>query len=149
VKTSDADIAALGQGDTVAVGLPGTPFGLAHHEYTPAKKILDANGILSLASDLNPGTTWCENMQMTIALACRYMKITPAQAIVGATINAAAAVGLADRIGSLEEGKQADLLVLDVADYRHLGYRYGINLVHTVIKKGRVFEVPDLASLYL
>ena len=67
------------------------------NDYTPAKKILAANGLLSLASDLNPGTTWCENLQMSIALACRYMKITPAQAIAAATINAAAAVDLTTR----------------------------------------------------
>jgi imidazolonepropionase len=144
VKTSDEDITALGRGDTVAVGLPGTPFGLAEEDYTPAKKILDAGGMLALASDLNPGTTWCENMQMTIAIACRYMKITPAQAIAAATINAAAAVGLADQVGSLEAGKQADLLVLNVPDYRHLGYRYGTNLVHTVVKQGSVYPVPGL-----
>jgi imidazolonepropionase len=144
VKTSDEDIAALGKGDTVAVGLPGTPFGLAEEEYTPAKKIMDAGGILALASDLNPGTTWCENMQMTMAIACRYMKITPAQAIAAATINAAAAVGLEGEVGSLEVGKQADLLVLNVPDYRHLGYRYGTNLVHTVIKQGAVYPVPGL-----
>jgi imidazolonepropionase len=144
VKTSDEDIAALGQGDTVAVGLPGTPFGLAENEFTPAKKIIEAGGILSLASDLNPGTTWCESIQMTIAIACRYMKITPAQAIAAATINAAAAVGLAGKLGSIEPGKQADLLVLDIPDYRHLGYRYGTNLVHTVIKKGRAYRLPGL-----
>ncbi len=141
VTTSDADIKALGGSDTVAVGLPGTPFGLAEEEYTPAKKILAANGILSLASDLNPGTTWCENLQMTIALACRYMKITPAQAIAAATINAAAAIGLAGTIGSIETGKQADLLILDIPDYRQLGYRYGTNLVHTVIKKGTAYPI--------
>ena len=140
VTTSDADIEALAGSDTVAVGLPGTPFGLAHHDYTPAKKILAANGLLSLASDLNPGTTWCENLQMSIALACRYMKITPAQAIAAATINAAAAVDLADEVGSLEAGKQADLLILDISDYRQLGYRYGTNLVETVIKNGRIFQ---------
>jgi imidazolonepropionase len=139
VKTSEADINALGESDTVAVGLPGTPFGLAHKEYTPARKILAANGLLSLASDLNPGTTWCENLQMSIALACRYMKITPAQAIAAATINAAAAVGLAEKVGTLESGKQADLVILDFPDYRQLGYRYGTNLVETVIKKGKVF----------
>lgn len=140
VTTSDADIEALGQSDTVAVGLPGTPFGLAHKEYTPAQKILTAGGLLSLASDLNPGTTWCENLQMSIALACRYMKITPAQAIAAATVNAAAAVDLADQVGTLEPGKQADLLILDVSDYRQLGYRYGTNLVETVIKKGVVYQ---------
>ena len=141
VKTSPEDIAAIGNSDIVAVGLPGTPFGLAEKEYTPAKEILAANGILAIASDLNPGTTWCENMQMTIALACRYMKLTPAQAIAAATINAAAAIGRADTIGSLESGKQADLLILDIPDYRHLGYRYGTNLVDTIIKNGEVFRV--------
>lgn len=141
VKTSEADIQALGRSDTVAVGLPGTPFGLAEKEYTPARAILAADGILALASDLNPGTTWCENLQTTIAIACRYMKITPAQAIAAATVNAAAAIQRQDRIGTLEAEKQADILILDVPDYRHLGYRYGGNLVDTVIKKGAVYPI--------
>ncbi|HEY6074784.1 MAG TPA: amidohydrolase family protein, partial [Anaerolineales bacterium] len=92
--------------------------------------------------DINPGTAWCENMQFAIALACRAMRLTPAQAIAAATINAAAAIARADRIGSLEAGKQADLLVLNVPDYRHLGYRFGANLVQTVIKKGKVVSTP-------
>ena len=141
VKTSDADIEALGKSDTVAVSLPCTPFGLAESEYTPAQKILDADGILALATDCNPGTAWNESMQFAIALACRYMKLTPAQAIAASTINSAHAVRRADKIGSLEEGKQADLLVLSVPDYRHLGYRFGTNLVKQVIKRGRVYSV--------
>ncbi len=138
VKTPDADIAALGQGNTVAVGLPGTPFGLGHSEYTPAKAILAAGGALALATDLNPGTTWCESMQMVMALACRYMGLTQAQALAAATLNSAHAIGRGDEIGSLEPGKQADILILDVADYRQLGYRYGTNLVKMVIKQGSV-----------
>ena len=141
VVTSKQDIAALGGSNTVAVSLPCTPFGLAEGHYTPASEILEADGILAIATDMNPGTAWCENMQLTIALACRYMKLTPAQAIVAATINAAAAIGLSDKIGSLEPGKQADLLVLEVPDYRHLGYRFGTNLVHTIFKNGRKFPV--------
>jgi imidazolonepropionase len=141
VTTSEEDIRALGRSDTVAVGLPGTPFGLAERDYTPARAILEADGILALASDLNPGTSWCENLQMSIAIACRYMKITPAQAIAATTINAAAALKLEDRIGSIEPGKQADLLLLDIPDYRQLGYRYGTNLVHTVIKKGAIYPI--------
>ncbi len=141
VKTSDADIAALGKSDTVAVSLPCTPFGLAESEYTPAQKILDADGILALATDCNPGTAWNESMQFAIALACRYMGLTPAQAIAASTINSAHAIRRADRIGSLEEGKQADLLVLSVPDYRHLGYRFGTNLVKQVVKRGRVYSV--------
>jgi imidazolonepropionase len=138
VTTSLGDIHALARSDTVAVALPCTPFGLAESHYTPARQILEAGGLLALATDLNPGTAWCGDMQFAIALACRCMKLTPAQAIAAATINAAAAIGLADRVGSLEPGKQADLIVLDVPDYRHLGYRFGTNLVKTVVKKGQI-----------
>jgi imidazolonepropionase len=141
VKTSAADIAALARGDTIAVALPCTPFGLGESEYTPAQDILEAGGTLALATDLNPGTAWCESMQFAIALACRYMRLTPAQAIAAATINAAAAIARTDRLGSLEPGKQADLLILSVDDYRHLGYRFGANLVQTVIKKGDIYPV--------
>lgn len=143
VTTSKEDIAALGESSTVAVALPCTPFGLAESHYTPAHEILEAGGILALASDLNPGTAWCGNMQFAIALACRYMRLTPAQAIAAATINAAAAIDAHDRVGSLEPGKQADLLILSVADYRHLGYRFGTNLVDKVIKKGRLMSLDN------
>lgn len=141
VKTSAHDISSLAGSSTVAVGLPCTPFGLADPAYTPARSILEANGLLAIATDLNPGTAWCENMQFAIALACRYMKLTPAQAIAAATINAAAAIGRADRLGSIEVGKQADLLLLETPDYRHLGYRFGTNLVQMVVKKGVVFNI--------
>lgn len=139
VVTSDQDIEALGKSSTVAVGLPCTPFGLGEHDYTPAKKILEAGGILAIATDINPGTAWCENMQFAIALACRYMKLTPAQAIAAATINAAAAIGMENKVGSIEPGKQADLIILDIPDYRQLGYRFGSNLVDVVIKKGKFY----------
>jgi imidazolonepropionase len=146
VATSPEDIAALAASDTVAVALPCTPFGLAEAHYTPARAILEAGGLLAIATDLNPGTAWCESMQFAIALACRYMRLTPAQAIAAATINAATAIGRADQIGSLEPGKQADLIILDVPDYRHLGYRFGANLVQTVIKKGQVYPVATLSQ---
>ncbi len=138
VQTPDVDIQALGRSDTVAVGLPCTPFGLAEREYTPAEKIIAAGGELALATDMNPGGAWCDSMQFVIAIACRYMRLTPAQAIAAATINGAAAIGRADRIGSIEDGKQADMLILDLPEYRHLGYRYGSNHVHTVVKNGHV-----------
>jgi imidazolonepropionase len=141
VKTSDNDIAALAASDTVAVSLPCTPFGLAEHEYTPACKIVDANGILAIATDCNPGTAWCESMQLAIALACRHLDLTPAQAIAASTINAAHAIRRDQTIGSIEPGKQADLLILSVPDYRHLGYRFGTNLVRQVVKRGRVYSV--------
>jgi imidazolonepropionase len=138
VHTPSEDIDALGASETVAVALPCTPFGLGQSEYTPARSILDAGGTLAIATDLNPGTAWCESMQFAIALACRMMQLTPAQAIAAATINAAHAISRSDQIGSLEAGKQADLLLLDAPDYRHLGYRFGTNLVSLVIKRGQI-----------
>jgi imidazolonepropionase len=147
VKTSADDIAALGRSETVAVSLPCTPFGLAETEYTPARQILAADGLLALATDCNPGTAWNESMQFVIALACRVLKLTPAQAVAAATINAAHSIRCADRIGSLEPGKQADLLLLSVPDYRQLGYRFGTNLVRMVVKRGRVHAVNGEAVL--
>ncbi len=141
VKTSDADIIALGKSDTVAVALPCTPFGLAEKDYTPAHKLIEADAILALATDCNPGTSWNESMQFAIALACRYMKLTPAQAIAASTINSAHAIRRSGTIGSIEVGKQADMLIMSVPDYRHIGYRYGTNLVRQVIKRGQVYSV--------
>ncbi len=138
VTTPEADIRALGQGRTVAVSLPATPFGLGHKDYTPARQIIEAGGALALATDCNPGTAWCESMQFVMALACRAMQLTPAQALAAATINAAYAIGMGDQVGSLDPGKQADMLILGVADYRHLAYRFGGNLVRTVIKRGNI-----------
>ncbi|HET7009855.1 MAG TPA: imidazolonepropionase [Anaerolineales bacterium] len=138
VHTTRSDIEALGLGSTVAVALPATPFGLGETRFTPAKEILAAGGLLALASDLNPGTAWCENMQFIIALACRTMRLTPAQAIAASTINAAAAIGHEAHVGSLEPGKEADVLILDFPDYRHLGYRFGTNLAAHVLRAGRV-----------
>ncbi|NIM92816.1 MAG: imidazolonepropionase [Anaerolineales bacterium] len=138
VHTPAEDIAALGRSDTVAVALPCTPFGLAENDYTPAKAIIDAGGILAIATDLNPGTAWCESMQFAIALACRYMHLTPSQAIAAGTINAAAALGLSESVGSISTEKQADLIILDAPDYGYLGYRFGINLVSCVVKRGKV-----------
>jgi imidazolonepropionase len=141
VKTSLEDISILGASTTVAVILPCTPFGLAEPAYSPARAILDANGILAIASDFNPGTAWCGDMQFVIALACRYLHMTPAEAIAAATINAAAAIQCSDRLGSIHAGKQADLLILNVTDYQQLGYRFGTNLVQMVIKRGHVYPV--------
>ncbi len=140
VETPDADIQALGRGRTIAVGLPGTPFGLGQAKFTPAQAILDAGGALALATDINPGGAWGESMQMVMAIACRYMGLTPAQALVASTLNAAHAIGRGETIGSLAPGKQADFLILSVDDYRHLGYRFGTNLVGTIVKRGELVK---------
>ncbi|UCC63194.1 MAG: imidazolonepropionase [Anaerolineae bacterium] len=138
VCTPQEEIEALARSETVAVALPGTPFGLGQREYTPGRAIVEASGVLALATDLNPGTCYCESMQLMIALACRYMRLTPAEAISAATINSAHAVGLGRVVGSLEPGKQADISILDVPTYQHLGYRFGSNLVVKVVKRGQV-----------
>lgn len=142
--TSMKDIQALADSKTTAVSLPCTPFGLAENEYSPAKAMIEAGCLFALASDLNPGTAWCGNMQFTIALACRYMGVTPAQAIAASTINAAAAIGQDGYIGSIEPGKQADLIILSVSDYRQMPYRFGTNLVSTIIKKGKTYPSKNL-----
>ncbi len=139
VALTPEDTAMLAASQTVAVALPATPFGLAETHYMPAQALLEAGGLLAIATDLNPGTAWGESMQFAIALACRYLHLAPAQAIAAATINAAAAVGQQALLGSVEPGKQADLLLLSISDYRQLGYRFGTNLVSQVIKKGHLF----------
>ena len=139
IVTTPADhVALLAGSTTIGVALPGTPFGLAFRDYSPGRALIDQGGALALATDLNPGTSWCENMQMMLALACRYMRLLPAEALVAATQNAACAVGLGRLVGSLEPGKLADLVILDADDYRMLPYRYGTNLARTVIKRGCV-----------
>jgi len=138
VKTPDEDIQAVAQSDTIAVALPPTPFGLAHTVYTPAARFLEAGAALAIATDCNPGTAWNENMQLVMALATRYMGLTPAQALAAATINAAFAVCRGEQVGSLEVGKLGDLVIWDVPSYQHLSYRFGSNMAHTVIKHGRV-----------
>jgi imidazolonepropionase len=144
VKTSRADISALAKSATIAISLPCTPFGLGEIEYSDVKGMLAAGCLFALASDLNPGTAWCGNMQFVMALACRYMGLTPAMAIAASTINAAAAIGKHNKIGSIEVGKQADMIILSVSDYRQLPYQFGSNLVDTIIKKGKVYKNNSL-----
>jgi imidazolonepropionase len=142
VVTPDDEIEALGRSETIVVSLPCTPFGLGHTRYTPARRFLEAGAALAVATDCNPGTGWNENMQFVMALAARYLRLTPAEALAAATINAAHAVGRGDGVGSLEPGKQADLVIWRVPTYQHLSYRFGSNLVYTVIKDGRVVYAP-------
>ena len=136
--TPPADMALLAASDTVAVLLPAVNFHLGASHYADAQAWIGAGAAVALATDFNPGSAPCFSLPFVMALACRQYRMTPAQALNGCTINAAAALGLADRIGSLEVGKDADLLMLDLADYRLLPYWLGVNLVSMVIKRGRV-----------
>ncbi len=138
VTTPPEHIALLGAARTVAVSLPCTPFGLGQHDYTPAQALLEAGAALALATDCNPGTAWNESMPFVMALAARYLRLTPAQALVAATLNAAFALDLGREVGSLAPGYWADLVVLDLPDYRHLAYRFGTNPVKLVLKRGAI-----------
>jgi imidazolonepropionase len=144
IASGDDDMAALrDHPSTIPTLMPATPFGLGLGHYAPARRMIDEyNLAVALGTDLNPGTCWCVAMPFAMALACRGMRLTPAEALVAATLNAAYAVGRGERIGSLEAGKQADLLILEVDDYRHLAYRVGESLVETVVKKGHIVIDP-------
>ncbi len=145
-NVSDGGIKALaksGVGGTgvVSVLLPGVPFYLMDEKYAPARNMIDAGCAIAIASDFNPGSCPCYNMQLMITLACLKMKVLPAEAINSATINAAFAVDRADSIGSLEVGKKADIIVLDIDNHSKLPYFFGANLVEKVVKDGKVVVI--------
>jgi imidazolonepropionase len=137
LKISDAGIEALAASSTVATLLPGTAFFLGL-PCAPGRRLIERGLAVALASDCNPGTCPTENLTLVGAMACTQMKMLPAEAITALTLNAAAAVGRADRVGTLEVGKQADLIICDVPGYVHLFYHFGVNHVWRVIKRGRV-----------
>lgn len=128
----------MAERDVIAVLLPGTTFGLGKDDFANGRAFIEENVAVALGSDLNPGTSWCESMPMVMAIATRYEKLTTAEAIVAATLNAAYASGVGEHVGSLQVGKQADVLIADVPDYRYLAYRYGTNPIRTVIKRGEI-----------
>jgi imidazolonepropionase len=139
---TDAGIEALAASGTVATLLPGTAFFLGA-DYAPARRLIERGVTVALASDCNPGTCPTENLPLVGTMACTQMGMLPAEALTALTLNAAAALGRADRIGSLECGKQADLVILDMPDYRQLFYHFGVNHVWRVIKRGRVVYSAD------
>jgi imidazolonepropionase len=138
VCTPADEISLLARSDTIAVALPATPFGLGDCDFTPARALIDQGAAVALATDCNPGPAWCESMPLVIALACRYLRMTPAEAITAATLNAAYAIGLGQQVGSLEPGKQADVIILADRKPAFLGYRFGANPVRKVIVRGEV-----------
>jgi imidazolonepropionase len=148
-QAGEEDIRALAQSNTVATLLPGSVFHLGLRAYPPSRALIEAGGAVALATDFNPGTSPTYSMQMVLSLACSQMRMSPAEAIAAATINGAHALRLADRIGSLESGKQADLLILNVNDYRELPYYFGTNNVRATIKRGVILPCQQpLSSAY-
>ncbi len=136
--TTLADAARLAQSDVVGIVLPAVNFNLGSHHFADARGLIDAGAAIALSTDINPGSAPCPSQPLVMAIAARYQQLLPAETLNAATINAAFGVGLADQVGSLAPGKQADLLLLDCSDYRQLAYQFGGNLVATVVKNGRI-----------
>ncbi len=136
--TRPDEIDILVQSNTVGVIMPAVNFHLGSLHYANARAMIDAGAAIALATDLNPGSAPCYSMPLVMALACRYQKLMPAEALNASTINAAYALGMGDSVGSLEVGKMADVLILNAPDYRHLMYQLGGNLVETIIKCGEI-----------
>jgi len=132
----DDDVAALAKGNTVATLVPGANYFLGLKEYPPARKLIDSGVPVALATDYNPGTSPTLSMPMAMSLACTQMKMSPAEAIAAATINGAWALRVADRKGSVEPGKDADLAVFDVDDYREIPYWFGANRCAMTVLNG-------------
>lgn len=135
LQASDKGIRALAEAGTVATLLPLTAFSL-REPYARARTMIDAGCVVALASDLNPGSSFTASVPLLFALACIYMQLTPEEAVTAFTLNSAAALGRADRIGSIDVGKQGDLVLLQFPSYKFLPYHVGMNIVEKVIKKG-------------
>jgi imidazolonepropionase len=135
---SDDDILELAKHDTVATLVPGANYFLGLKGYPNARKLIDAGVPVALATDYNPGTSPALSMPMAMSLACTHMKMSPAEAIAAATINGAWALRVADRKGTIEPGKDADLVVFDVADYREIPYWFGANRCAMTVMSGTV-----------
>ena len=136
LMTSDAGLEAMLQAKTIATLLPGTAFSL-DTEYARARKMIDMGLPVALATDFNPNCA-NESMFFTIALACYKMKMHPREAISASTINGAHALGLEKQVGSIEQGKCADIVVLDCPNPEYITWQFGMNLTHTVIINGQV-----------
>jgi len=138
-QIGDSGIAAIKEAGCIAVVLPGVSFFL-HYGYPPARKIIDAGIPLAIASNFNPGSCMSFSIPLMMTIACTQMGLTPEETITATTLNAAAALKLSDVVGSIEVGKQADIVLYDVPHYRHIPYFFGVNLVAKIIKKGTLLE---------
>jgi imidazolonepropionase len=134
---TDTEIELLKNKNIVACLLPGVSYFL-DIPYAPARKLIENNVPVALSTDFNPGSCMTENIQLIMNLAAQKMKMNIEEIINAVTINAAASLGISDTHGSIEIGKQADLLIIDIPDYKHLIYHFGVNLLNLVIKKGKV-----------
>jgi len=141
--TGEEDVVRLAASSTIGVLIPAVNFNLGSTHFADARGLADAGAAIALTTDINPGSAPCPAMPLVMAIACRYQQLLPSEALNAGTINAAHAIGLADRLGSLEVGKQADILIVNAPDYRHIAYQFGGNLVEQVIKRGRLRIIND------
>ncbi len=132
------EIELLANSETIGVVTPTVNFNFGSTEFADARKMIDAGCAIAVSTDFNPGSAPCPSLPNAMAIACRYQKLLPSEALNAATINAAFAVGLGKTIGSIEVGKFADLLILDAKDYRKLSYEFGGNCIEKVFKKGKI-----------
>ena len=134
---SGDEVTLLAKSNTAAVVTPTVNFNFGSSQFAEARKLIDAGCIVALSTDYNPGSAPCPSQPMTMAVACRYQKLLPSEAMNAATINAAYAIGLADKVGSIEVGKHADILIFDAKDYREIAYEFGDNRPSDIIKNGK------------
>jgi imidazolonepropionase len=139
-KTGKKGIERMATAGVFGVLLPGTSFGLPSLEFAPARAMAAAGMRLAMATDFNPGSSTCESMPMMIAIACSHMRIAPAEAISMATYNPAFVLGREREVGSLENGKRADFIVLDAEDYREVANHFGVNPVDGVFVAGTQWQ---------
>ena len=136
----ETDISQLARGSTVATLVPGANYFLGLELYPPARKLIDAGVAVALATDFNPGSSPTASMPFVLSLACTQMKMSPAEAIAAATINAACALQLQGSKGSIEPGKDADIVVFKARDYREIPYWVAANRCETVLASGKVMH---------
>jgi imidazolonepropionase len=135
---SDDEIKLLAGSETVGIVTPTVNFNFGSPKFADARRLIDARCAVALSTDYNPGSAPCPSQAMAMAIACRYQKLLPAEALNSATINAAHAVGLDSKVGSIETGKQADLVTWELRDYREICYEFGGNSIKQVIKNGNI-----------
>ena len=145
--TTPADAARLGASGAAAVVLPACAFNFGNTQFADARGLVNAGAALALATDHNPGSAPCLSLPLVMAIACRYQRLLPAEALNAVTINAAHALGLADSIGSIEVGKRADLRLVRAADYRSLAYVFGGRSVDNVGNVDNVDNVNNLINV--
>ena len=137
---SDEEVKLLAASETIGVVTPTVNFNFGAKEFADARKFIDAGCAVALSTDYNPGSAPCPSLPNAMAIACRYQKLLPAETFNAATINAAYAVASGEKTGSLETGKQADILIFDTRDFREIAYEFGGNMIEKIVKRGKIIN---------